>query len=82
MLKTLQDLRVATAPLAGLVLSWAAATQLTGCIVAPPPRAYVAPPPPPAYVAPAAEVDLQANEAPPPLPEYAQPPCPVEGEAA
>jgi hypothetical protein len=69
------------APLTGVLLLSAAATQLTGCVVragvavpAPPPPVYVAPAP-----APAAEVDIQANEPPPPLPAYEQPPCPVEG---
>jgi hypothetical protein len=89
MLKYWQDLQVTLAPLAGLVLVCAAATQLTGCVVragvavpvAPPPPAYVAPPPPPppAYAAPGAEAEMQASEPPPPLPVYEQPPCPVEG---
>ena len=86
MLKTCQDLRITFAPLAGLLLLGAAATQLSGCVVRagvavpapPPPPAYVAPAPPPA-AEPAAEADLQASEPPPPLPQYEQPPCPVEG---
>jgi hypothetical protein len=81
MLKPSKRLQVFLAPLSGLILVGAAATQLTGCVV----RAGVAvpapPPPPVAYVAPApvAEVDVQASEPPPPLPTYEQPPCPVEG---
>ena len=78
MSKPSQSLRVAIAPLTGLILLSAAATQLTGCVV----RAGVAvpaAPPPPVVVAPAAEVDVQASEPPPPLPVYEQPPCPVEG---
>jgi hypothetical protein len=89
MSKPLRDLRITFAPLAGLILAGAAASQLTGCVVRagvavpPPPSVYVAPtpPPPPAYVAPAAEADVQvqASEPPPALPDYQQPPVPVEG---
>jgi hypothetical protein len=86
MLKPLKDLQVTCAPLAGLLLLGAAATQLTGCVVRagvavppPPPAVYVAPTPPPPAAAPVADVDLRVNEAPPPLPEYEQPPCPFEG---
>src|SRR5215469_6743913 len=87
MLKPLKDLLVTRAPLTGLLLLGAAATQLTGCVVRagvavpppPPPSVYVAPTPPPPAAAPVADVDLQVNEAPPPLPEYEQPPCPFEG---
>ncbi len=73
------NLPASLAPLTGLLLLSAAATQLTGCVV----RAGVAvpapAPPPPVYGAPAAEADVQATEPPPPLPVYEQPPCPVEG---
>jgi len=83
MLKASKDLRTGLAPLAGLVLTFAAVTQLAGCIVAPPPRVVYAPPPAPApapaYAAPAADAEVQASEPPPPLPVYEQPPCPVEG---
>lgn len=90
MLKPLPDLRVVLAPLAGLILTGVATTQLTGCVVRvaappppPPPAAYVAPPPaPPPAAEPTADAngdEVQANEAPPALPEYTQPPCPVEG---
>ena len=79
MSKPSKHLALSLAPLTGLLLLSAAATQLTGCVV----RAGVAvpapAPPPPVYVAPAAEVDIQTNEPPPPLPVYEQPPCPVEG---
>jgi hypothetical protein len=92
MSKFLKDLRVPFAPLAGLVLAGAVATQLTGCVVRaglavppppPPPRVvYEAPPPPAAAVeAPAVEADVQtqASEPPPPLPDYEQPACPTAG---
>ena len=89
MSKPTQDREVAIRTLAGLILTSAAALQLSGCVVRagvavpvpPPAPVYVAPappPPPPPPVA-AAEVDMQASEAPPALPQYEQPPCPVEG---
>ncbi|MBV8497298.1 MAG: YXWGXW repeat-containing protein [Gammaproteobacteria bacterium] len=85
MFKVSIDLRTGLAPLVGLVLTCAAASQLAGCVVAPPPRVVYAPPPAPppapapAYAAHADDADVQASEPPPPLPVYEQPACPVEG---
>ena len=85
MFKGSQRLQVRLAPVAGLALMCAAATQLGGCVVRagvavpPPAPVYVAPPPAPAAEAAPPDADTQAYEAPPPLPVYEQPPVPGPG---
>jgi hypothetical protein len=87
MLKSSQRLQIKLAPLAGVALLCAAATELSGCVVRAGVAVPVPPPAPVVYVAPAApvaeapavEAEAQASEAPPPLPVYEQPPVPGPG---